>query len=190
LKDRFPEELGMLTPEEFYRGVNHAERTLIRVTADELTYNLHVALRFELELALFRGQTQVKDLPEVWDDAMERHVGIRPSNRSDGVLQDMHWSIGMFGYFPTYTLGTIYSAAFYEAAEKELGSLDDELRAGKTDRLLDWLRTSIHHQGYRREAAALAEHITGQQVSPRPLLDYLEAKYSTLYPDKADSSSP
>jgi carboxypeptidase Taq len=189
LKDRFPEELGMLTPEDFYRGVNHAERTLIRVTADELTYNLHVALRFELELALFRGQAEVKDLPEIWDDAMERHVGIRPPNRSDGVLQDMHWSIGMFGYFPTYTLGTIYSAAFFEAAQKELGSLDDELRAGKTDRLLNWLRRHIHHQGYRRDAADLAEDITGKEVSPRPLLDYLEAKYTALYPDNADNTS-
>ncbi|HEX2294716.1 MAG TPA: carboxypeptidase M32, partial [Actinomycetota bacterium] len=118
LKEHFPDELGMLTPEGFYRGANHPRRTLIRVTADELTYNLHVALRFEIEVALFRDELAVADLPDAWDAGMEKHLGIRPESHADGVLQDMHWSIGALGYFPTYTLGTVYAAAFYEKAER------------------------------------------------------------------------
>jgi carboxypeptidase Taq len=189
LKERFPEELGMVAPEEFHRGVNHPRRTLIRVRADELTYNLHVGLRFELELALFRDELEVAALPEAWDEAMERHVGARPENQAEGVLQDMHWSIGAFGYFPTYTLGTIYAAALFEAAQDDLGPLDDELRSGTTDRLLAWLREKVHSQGYRREAKVLAAEITGEPVTPRPLLDYLSSKYRRLYPSDPSPSS-
>jgi carboxypeptidase Taq len=181
LKERFPEELGMVTPEEFNRGVNFPRRDLIRVRADELTYNLHVALRFELELALFRDELQVSELPDAWDEAMDRHVGIRPSDDGDGVLQDMHWSIGAFGYFPTYTLGTIYAAAIYKAALTDLAPMDDELRSGSTDRLLEWLRAKVHTQGYRRDAKVLAAEIAGGPVTARPLLDYLSDKYTTLY---------
>jgi carboxypeptidase Taq len=182
LKERFPEELGMVTPEEFNRGVNYPRRDLIRVRADELTYNLHVGLRFELELALFRDELQVSELPDAWDDAMERHVGIRPGDHAEGVLQDMHWSIGAFGYFPTYTLGTIYAAALYKAALADLAPMDEELRSGSTDRLLEWLRAKVHTQGYRRDAKVLAADIAGEPVTARPLLDYLGDKYRSLYP--------
>jgi carboxypeptidase Taq len=181
LKERFPTQLGKLTPDEFNRGVNHPERTLIRVYADELTYNLHVALRLELELALFRDQLDVADLPEAWDAGMEKHIGVRPDSLGDGVLQDVHWSMGLHGYFPTYTLGTLYAAAFYEKAESELGSLDDDLRAGETGRLLEWLRTNIHSQAYLYPARELAERVLGRPLTTGPLLAYLEDKYRTLF---------
>jgi len=181
LKERFPEELGMVTPDEFYRGINHPQRTLIRVSADELTYNLHVALRFEMELQLFRDELEVADLPEAWDSCMEKYIEIRPESQADGVLQDMHWSIGALGYFPTYTLGTIYSAAFFTKAKEEVDNIEGDLRAGDTKQLLEWLRAKIHSQGYRYEAKELAERVAGEPVGARPLLDYLGSKYSELY---------
>ena len=181
LKEHFPEELGMLAPEDFYRGVNHPRRTLIRVTADELTYNLHVALRFEIEVALFRDELAVADLPDAWDAGMEKHLGIRPESHDDGVLQDMHWSMGALGYFPTYTLGNLYSAAFYAAARDDLPGLDDDLRAGDGTRLLSWLREKVHAHAYLRPAKEIGEDIIGGPLSARPLLDYLETKFKSLY---------
>jgi carboxypeptidase Taq len=181
LKERFQSQLGMVTPEEFYRAANHVEPTMIRVTADEVTYNLHLMLRFELELAMFREELDVADLPNAWDAAMEKHLGIRPDNDGNGVLQDMHWSIGIQGYFPTYTLGTIYSAAFFAKATDQLGDLDEEIRAGDTARLLGWLRENIHSRAYRYPAKELAEKVLGGPVSAQPLLDHLRTKYSELY---------
>jgi carboxypeptidase Taq len=181
LKERFPEEIGMVSPEEFYRGVNHPHRSLIRVTADELTYNLHVGFRFELELALFRNELSVADLPAAWDDKMSEHLGLRPDSVADGVLQDMHWAMGSFGYFPTYTLGTIYSAMLFAQANAQLSGLAAELRSGVTERLLEWLRENVHFLGYRHDAKDLIERISGGAITPEPLLDYLRTKYTELY---------
>ncbi|MFN2490446.1 MAG: carboxypeptidase M32 [Actinomycetota bacterium] len=180
LKDRFPEEIAMTTPQEFYRGVNHVQRTLIRVSADELTYNLHVALRFKLELALFRDELEVSELPGAWNDATEEYLGIRPENDSEGVLQDMHWSIGAMGYFPTYTIGNLYAAAIDRRARAELDTLDGDIRSGDMRPLLEWLRENIHRHGYVFEARELMEDVTGASVDARPLLTYLEDKYSNL----------
>ena len=185
LKERWREDLGMITPDDFYSAVNHPRRTLIRVTADELTYNLHVVMRFELELAMFRGDLEVAELPGAWDEASEKRIGIRSDSVADGVLQDMHWATGALGYFPTYTLGTIYAAAFWRAARAQLGDLDEELAKGETARLLAWLREKVHSQGYRYEARDLAERITGAPVTAEPLLDYLRSKYTALYGEPA-----
>ncbi|HYP23511.1 MAG TPA: carboxypeptidase M32 [Actinomycetota bacterium] len=181
LKEHFPEELGMLAPEDFYRGANHPRRTMIRVTADELTYNLHVALRFEIELALFRDELAVADLPDAWDAGMEKHLGIRPESHSDGVLQDMHWSIGALGYFPTYTLGNLYAAAFYARAREDLPDLDEQLRAGDGSSLLSWLREKVHVHAYLRPAKEIGEEIIGGPLTAQPLLDYLANKFRSLY---------
>jgi carboxypeptidase Taq len=181
LKERFPEELGMLAPDEFYEGVNHPERTLIRVAADEVTYNLHVALRFELELALFRDELQVADLPDAWNAGMEKHLNVRPENDGEGVLQDMHWPDGYFGYFPTYSLGTLYAAAFFARAQDQLGPLGDELRAGDTDRLLDWMRREVHARAYLYPATELGEMVIGAPLTAEPFLDYIRTKYGELY---------
>lgn len=181
LKDRFPEELGNLSPDEFYRGVNHPRRSLIRVASDEVTYNLHIALRFELELGLFRDELAVADLPDAFDAAMEKYVGIRPDTQTDGVLQDMHWAVGALGYFPTYTLGTLYAAALFDRAQQELGELASEFRRGDTARLLEWLRTNVHVRAGRRPGKEIAEDVIGGALSPQPFLDHLKAKYGELY---------
>lgn len=181
LKETFPHELSDVDEETFFRGVNHVHRTLIRITADEITYNLHVGLRFDIELALFRDELEVKDLPDAWNEGMERWVGIRPPNDSDGVLQDMHWSIGALGYFPTYTLGTLYAAAFYERAEEDLGGLDDDLRRGDVSGLLGWLKEHIHSEGYIYPAKELGERILGAPLTPGPFVNYLRSKFGSLY---------
>ena len=181
LKDRFPEELGRLTPDEFYTGANHPRRSLIRVESDAVTYNLHIALRFELELALFRDQISVGDLPDAFDAGMEKYVGIRPDNQSDGVLQDMHWAVGGFGYFPTYTLGTLYAAALFDRAKQDLGGLTEELRVGDTSRLLAWLREKVHRFGSRKPGKEIAEDVIGGPLTPAPFLNHLETKYAELY---------
>jgi carboxypeptidase Taq len=180
LKKRWGADLGTLDVDDFYRGVNRAERTLIRVTADELTYNLHLALRFELERALMNDELAVSELSDAWNDAMERNLGIRPPSDDDGVLQDIHWSMGSIGYFPTYSLGTIYSAALFSAAQRDLGPLDEEFRQGKTARLLDWLREKVHSRAYRLDAKDLMAEVTGAPVTAEPLLDYLRAKFSDV----------
>ena len=181
LKKLFEAELGSVTPDEFFEGVNYPERSMIRVEADELTYNLHIVMRFELELALFRDELDVADLPEAWNDKMEEHLGIRPDNDGEGVLQDMHWAGGMQGYFPTYTLGTIYSAALFDKANRDLGGLEDEFGKGETSRLLEWLRTNIHSKGHMLDAKDLATKVLGEQPTAQPLLDYLKCKYSDIY---------
>lgn len=181
LKRRFESELGGVTPEEFYQGANHPERTLIRVEADELTYNLHIILRFELELAMFRDELEVADLPDAWDQKMEKHLGIRPEKHADGVLQDMHWSGGMQGYFPTYSLGTLYAAAFFEKAEEQLGSLQDDFKNGDGSKLLEWLRTNIHSKGYSKDAKDIAFDVLGEPLSATPFINYLKKKYGELY---------
>ena len=181
LKERFPEELGNLSPDEFYLGVNHPRRSLIRVESDAVTYNLHIALRFELELALFRDQISVGDLPDAFDSGMEKYVGIRPDSHADGVLQDMHWALGGFGYFPTYTLGTLYAAALFDRAQEELGDLRLELRAGDTSRLLGWLREKVHLVGSRKPGKEIAEEAIGGPLTAAPFLNHLKTKYADLY---------
>jgi carboxypeptidase Taq len=181
LKDHFPHQLGMLAPEEFYKGVNHPERTLIRVSADEVTYNLHVILRFELEQALMGGDLTVADLPSAWNDGMQRHIGLRPDDDADGVLQDMHWSSGMFGYFPSYTIGNLYAAAFYRKAAADLDGLEDDIRSGDFTRLLSWLREHVHSQGYLYNAKELGEKVLGEPLTHEPFIAYIRSKYSELY---------
>ena len=178
LKDFFHAELGMTEPDEFYRGVNQVERTLIRVEADEVTYNLHIALRFELETAICRDELDTKDLPEAWDDAMEKHLGLRPSTQREGVLQDMHWSIGAFGYFPTYTLGNLISAELFLKANEDIGDLRDQIGTGDTSQLLEWLREKVHSRAYLKETPALTREILGHDFGVQPLLQYLDEKYS------------
>jgi carboxypeptidase Taq len=178
LKELFPQEMGMMSPEQFYGAVNHVDRTLVRVTADEVTYNLHIAHRFELELALFRDELNLEDAPNAWSAAMERYLGVRPPDDAAGILQDMHWSIGAFGYFPTYTIGNLYAAALYARAEEALGGLEDDLATADCTRLLDWLRRNVHARAYLVEPHELMAEVVGETPGAGPLLSYLEAKYS------------
>ncbi len=181
IKGYFEQELGMVGPDEFFFGANYPQRSFIRITADELTYNFHIALRFELELAIFRDELDVADVAEAFRDKLEQHLGIRPDNDAAGVLQDVHWSSNLFGYFPTYTLGTLYAAAFFQKADEDLGGLSDDLRNGDGSRLLGWLRDKIHSQAYLKPPRDVAEGVLGGPLTAKPFIDYLTAKYRSLY---------
>jgi carboxypeptidase Taq len=185
-KARFP-ALAAATPEAMYKAVNVVEPSLIRVEADEVTYNLHVMVRFELELALFRGELKVDELPEAWNEKMQAFLGVTPPDYASGVMQDVHWSAGMFGYFPTYTLGNLYAAQFFLAAardigeKKNLGDVGTLLARGEFAPLLSWLRENIHSHGMRYLPRELCRRTTGEELNPNFLVGYLEGKYSELY---------
>lgn len=181
LKEHFPKQLAEVSPDEFYEAANHPQRSLIRVYADEVTYNLHLVFRFQMEIALFRDELQVSDLPGVWSEKSEEHLGLRPNGDGDGVLQDMHWSIGALGYFPTYTLGTLYAAAFYEKAERDLDGLEDDLAQGDGSRLHTWLNDHIYREAYLKPARELGEQILGGPLTVTPFIRYLKKKYGDLY---------
>ncbi|MDX6538167.1 MAG: carboxypeptidase Taq [Gaiellales bacterium] len=177
----FPEQLAGVSLEQFVRAANLVEPSLIRVEADEVTYHLHVYLRFELELALVRGELAPGDAPAAWNERMRALVGIEPPDDGVGVLQDVHWSAGLIGYFPTYTLGTLYSAQFLEAIERELGPIDPIVRAGETDRLLAWLRKHVHSRGALVAPEEIARDATGEELGHAAFMRYLRAKYGELY---------
>jgi carboxypeptidase Taq len=177
----FHRALADVALDDFLFAVNRVEPSLIRVQADEVTYNLHVLLRFELEQALLSGDLPVGDVPDAWNQAMRRLLGLTPPGDADGCLQDIHWSAGLFGYFPTYTLGNLYAAQLFARAREELGDLDAAFARGDFAGLLDWLRSRIHRQGRRYRPAQLIEHATGAPPDPRPLIDALRTKYGALY---------
>ncbi len=176
----FP-DLAPTSADALYAAVNTVRPGLIRVDADELSYNLHVLVRFELELALFRDQLRVDELPQAWNERMQRYLGLTPPGHADGVLQDVHWSAGLFGYFPTYTLGNIYAAQLYAAAQRDLGDLDDQFGQGEFHPLLHWLRRTVHTQGRRLPPKKLIATATGEERSIEPLVRYLEEKFGRLY---------
>jgi carboxypeptidase Taq len=177
----FPDALGDADWHTFYRDVNRVAPSLIRVDADEVTYNLHIFIRFELERALLEDDLQPADLPGAWREKYEQHLGVVPPNDADGVLQDVHWSAGLFGYFPTYTLGNLYAAQLFAQAQAELGDLPTAFRQGEFAPLLHWLRTKIHAQGSRYFAGELVRRVTGQPLSAQPWLDQMRAKYGEIY---------
>lgn len=177
----FPEALGDVSLDAFVGAINVVRPSLIRVEADEVTYNLHIILRFELERAMIAGKLAVKDVPEAWNAKMDELLGISPENDREGCLQDIHWSMGGFGYFPTYALGNIYAAQFYSAAERALPDLSGSIRRGEFRPLLDWLRTQIHRHGQRYRASELVARVTGAPPSIEPLMGYLKAKFGAVY---------
>jgi carboxypeptidase Taq len=167
--------------DDFYAAINRVEPSFIRVEADEVTYNLHVMLRFELELGLIGGDLTVRDLPAAWNDFMTDALGITPPNDALGVLQDVHWSIGLFGYFPTYTLGNLMSVQLFEAALAAHPELPREIRGGHFATLLGWLRENVHRHGARYLPADLLKRATGSDLDAAPYLAYLRRKYAALY---------
>lgn len=183
LKQTFPTALDGVTPEAFYFAINDVRPSLIRVEADEATYNLHIALRFELELALLSGDLTVSDLPAAWNERFTALFGLIVPNDALGCLQDIHWSFGGIGYFPTYTLGNLYAAQFMAAARKSLGieTADESLRRGEFGHLKGWLLQNIHRHGQRFRAGELCRRATGSSLSTKPFLDYLNEKYGRLY---------
>jgi carboxypeptidase Taq len=180
-REAFPGALAEVEPEEFYFAINDVRPSYIRVEADEATYNMHIILRFELEQALLRDDLQPADVLGAWDESFEKSFGMRPSSAALGCLQDIHWSMGGIGYFPTYTLGNLYAAQFIEQARRDLGDLDADFRRGEFGRLKGWLNEKIHRPGQQYRAGELCRRLTGKPLSHRPLLNYLRSKYAPLY---------
>ena len=164
-----------VTPERLYEALVAVRRSLIRVSADQVTYPLHIVLRFELELALIEGRLEVEDLPAAWNDAMRRLLGITPPDDATGVLQDMHWGGGAFGYFPSYALGCLIAAQLWERLEEDLGPRDDALRAGETEAIATWLGEHVHRHGRRLDTEPLLEQATGRGLDAEPVLRHVRA---------------
>jgi len=167
--------------DELYSATNLVQRSYIRVEADEATYNLHVMLRFGIERAMVRGDLAVADLPGVWNERFEKLLGVSVPDDRRGCLQDVHWSFGLLGYFPTYTLGNLYAAQFWERINTDIPDLAAQLARGEFAGLLTWLRTHIHEHGQRYRAGELCERITGAPLSPDPLMRHLEGKLRPVY---------
>lgn len=181
LRQQYPDQLKEVDVDRFYAAVNQVEASPIRVEADEVTYNLHILLRFELERDLLEERLRVEDLPELWMDRMEAYLGIRPESDAVGVLQDVHWSLGLIGYFPTYTLGNLYAAQFFSRAQVEMPDLMDQVRQGQLLGLRQWLKKKIHQRGKRSTAGELVEEVTGELLRVDFLMEYLEGKFGELY---------
>jgi carboxypeptidase Taq len=177
----FKSSLGDVKIEAFYAAINNVAPSYIRVEADEVTYNLHILLRFELERAMIKGDLKPTDVPGEWNSRFKKYFGIAVDTDRNGCLQDVHWSAGLFGYFPTYSLGTLMSAQFFAQALKEMPDLMQQFERGEFTRLREWLRTNIHQHGTRYRAPVLLEKVTGQKLSHRPLMDYMTAKFSEIY---------
>jgi len=178
LRSTFHESLNDVAMETFRREVNLVEPGPIRVYADEVTYNLHITIRFELELALVSGDLRASDLPGAWNELYERHLGVRPASDSEGCLQDIHWADGLIGYFPTYTLGNVYAAQLFATADREIGPLEESFAAGEFSQLREWLREKIHRHGKRYRATELIERTTGKALDPSALIANLKHRYA------------
>ncbi len=181
VQQAFPEALGDVSLDAFYGSINTVTPSMIRVEADEVTYNLHIILRFEIERALFTGSLDVSDVPTAWNDKMNSILGITPENDSEGCLQDIHWSMGAFGYFPTYALGNLYAAQFFEQARLDIPDLDDRIATGDHQPLLSWLRENIHRHGKQYRAGELVERVTGKPLSIEPFKAYISGKMAAVY---------
>ncbi len=181
--DRFNEQHGTeLAARQAYEAANQVyEDNLIRVEADELTYHLHIVLRFEIERELFADELAIEEIPAVWNDRMEEYLGVRPEGDGEGCLQDIHWSHGSFGYFPTYSLGSVLAAQLYAAAEDELDNLGEQIASGEFDALREWLTENVHRHGRRYTTDELIERATGEPLSADYFLEYAEAKFGELY---------
>ncbi len=178
---RFPVALGNASLDSFYFAINDVRPSLIRVEADEATYNLHILIRFEMEQALLSGDLTADDAPGAWNEKYRQYLGIAPATNADGIMQDVHWSAGLVGYFPTYTLGNLYASQLFETADVELGGLHAMFACGEFQPLRDWLREKIHRHGQRYSASELVKRVTGSQLSSEPLLRHLRGKYGEVY---------
>lgn len=181
LKDLFPNQLDPISADHFHRAVNKVGPSFIRVEADELSYNLHIILRFELEQALISGDLLARDLPSAWNDMMRSYLGIVPPNDALGCLQDIHWTLVGFGYFPSYALGNLYAAQFYDAALTQDPGLRVDLDAGKIAGLMAWLRDNIHRHGRALSPAELVLRATGRKLDHQAFVGYTKNKYDELF---------
>lgn len=177
LQKLFPDNLGAVSLDDFYRAINRVHPSFIRVDADEVTYSLHIILRFELEKALIEGSLPVKEVPDAWNAKMKEYLGITPHTLSEGCLQDIHWSSGGIGYFPTYTLGNLYAAQFFTAFEKAHPRWKEQLAHGELGFIAAWLKENIHRHGREFTSTELVERVTKLPLSEAPFINYLTTKY-------------
>src|SRR5207253_694780 len=176
LQAAFPGQLGSVDEEVFYRAANKVQPSLIRIDADEVTYNLHIIVRFELEQELIEGRLAVKDLPEAWNSRMNEYLGVEVPDDAHGVLQDMHWAGGAIGYFPTYSLGNVISVQIWERAKEDLGDLGERFERGEFGELREWLREHLYRMGRKFTPEETIERVTGSRIDAKPYLRYLREK--------------
>ena len=181
VREAFPEQYKKVEPATFARALNAVAPSLIRVEADEVTYNLHIIIRFELEKAIINGDVAIESLPRLWNEKYKEYLGITPPNDADGVLQDIHWSHGGFGYFPTYTLGNLYSAQIYAALRRDFPDFDERLASGDRLVALEWLRARMYRFGAIYEPEELIERVTGEKPNPDYFERYLDEKFARVY---------
>ena len=181
LQTYFPEQLGKVSVEQFYKGINKVEPSLIRTEADELTYHFHIMIRYELEKLLIGGSMSVKDIPGYWNEQYLKLMGVKVPDDKQGCLQDVHWSHGSFGYFPTYSLGSYYAAQFYSYANQSITNLNGLIKQGNTTPLLQWLRNAVHEKGRRFTSEELCKDICGETLNIEYFTGYLLGKYKDIY---------
>lgn len=170
-----------ITLDEFYREINHVRNSFIRTEADELTYCFHIIIRYEIEKAIFRENVGVEELPELWNQKMQEYLQITPANDAEGILQDMHWSDGSFGYFPSYLLGSIYDGMFLDTLQEEMGAVDTILKEGRIKEITKWLNEKIHQYGTTRTPKEVIKNVCGKEVSAEPIIRYFKEKYAEVY---------
>ncbi len=185
LQETFPENLQGVSLDTFYRGINRVEPSLIRTESDEIHYHFHVLIRYELEKQLLEGSLQTQDLRDAWNERYTEYLGIAIPDDNRGVLQDIHWAHGSFGYFPTYSLGSFYAAQFFAAAERALPDLEDQIRQGRFAPLLEWLRASIHRHGRIHDPGELCRRVTGEELNFDYFLEYARKKFGAIYAGEA-----
>ncbi len=181
LAELWPDAFAGADAEDLYRAANVVEPSLIRIEADEVTYSLHIILRMEIERALVAGEVEVADLPALWREKVRKYLGLEVPSDREGVLQDIHWSLGIFGYFPTYALGNLYASQLFAAARRHLPDLDAQMARGELGNLLGWLRSNVHGPGSLYRAGELCVRVTGEPLSPEPFLAHLRTKFGAVY---------
>lgn len=180
LKEKFKEELLDVDFNTFFESINLVKPSLIRIEADELTYSLHIMLRYEIEKDLIKGNIEVKDLPKIWNKLTKEFFNLSPQNDAEGVLQDIHWAGGSFGYFPSYALGNAYASQFYNTMNKKI-NIDDLLKKGDFKPILNWLKENIHKYGKLKDPSDILFLSTEEELNPIYYINYLENKYNKLY---------
>jgi carboxypeptidase Taq len=178
LQGFFPTQLGGVKADAFYHALNEVKPSLVRVDADELSYSLHIIIRFEIEKLLISGELDPEKLPEVWREKSLEYLGLASETDADGVLQDIHWSMGSFGYFPSYALGNLYGLQITQKLKADIPELDDLVAVGDFGKLHSWLKDNVYRWGCRLPPGELLEKITGEKLQAEPFLKYIEEKYS------------
>ncbi len=181
MREKFSSQLGNVDLLSFYKGINRVEPSFIRVNADEATYNLHIMLRLEIEINLFEGTIAVVDLPDFWNERMQTYLGITPPDDAAGVLQDIHWAMGLVGYYPSYALGNLISVQIWERMEQDIADVDELIEKGEFGEILEWLQNNVHCHGKKYPPQELIQKITGSKIDPQPYINYLKKKYSQIY---------